>query len=122
MRLDGAVIVSTPQDLALIDARKGVAMFRKSGVDILGLVENMSKYTCPACGHRDDIFGSQGAVAAASELGINLLGEVPLNGIIRQTSDDGVPVVLSEPTGPSAAEYMKIAAELMAILKPGSSA
>ena len=64
------------QDLALIDARKGVAMFRKSGVSILGLVENMSHYACPACGHRDDIFGSQGAVAAASEMGLNVLGQV----------------------------------------------
>jgi len=64
------------QDLALIDARKGVAMFRKSGVSILGLVENMSHYACPACGHRDDIFGSQGAVAAASEMGLDVLGQV----------------------------------------------
>ncbi|KAK9861498.1 hypothetical protein WJX84_007903 [Apatococcus fuscideae] len=116
MSLAGAVIVSTPQDLALIDARKGMAMFQKAGVSVLGMVENMSHYACPSCGHRDDIFGSQGAVAAAADYGIQVLGEVPLNTVIRQTSDDGMPVVLSDPSTPSAEAYMNIAARLKDML------
>ena len=87
--VSGAVIVSTPQDIALIDARKAVAMFRRVEVPILGLIENMSHYTCPSCGHEDDIFGHGGARKEADSLGIPFLGEIPLNGEIRAASDAG---------------------------------
>ncbi len=89
VRLAGAVIVSTPQDLALIDARKGLEMYLKVGVPILGIVENMSYYCCPSCGHKDNIFGHGGARAEAEKLGVPFLGEVPLNGEIRAASDRG---------------------------------
>ncbi len=85
----GAVIVSTPQDLALIDARKAIAMFEKTNVKILGLIENMSVYQCPNCGHEDDIFGHGGAREEASKRGVPFLGEIPLNGKIRAESDNG---------------------------------
>jgi ATP-binding protein involved in chromosome partitioning len=94
--LSGAVIVSTPQDLALIDARKGLEMFRTVHVPILGVVENMSFYCCPSCGHRDDIFGTGGAEAAAKDMGVSFLGSIPLNGIIRSQSDSGQPVALRD--------------------------
>ena len=87
--VSGAVIVSTPQDIALIDARKAVAMFRRVEVPVLGLIENMSYYTCPSCGHEDHIFGHGGARKEAENLGIPFLGEVPLNGEIRAASDAG---------------------------------
>jgi ATP-binding protein involved in chromosome partitioning len=87
--LSGAVIVSTPQDLALIDARKGLEMYRKMDVPILGLIENMSYYCCPNCGHKDDVFGHGGARQEAMTLDINFLGEIPLNGDIRKASDRG---------------------------------
>jgi ATP-binding protein involved in chromosome partitioning len=87
--LSGAVIVSTPQDLALIDARKGLEMYRKMDVPILGLIENMSYYCCPNCGHKDDVFGHGGARQEAMNLDINFLGEIPLNGAIRKASDRG---------------------------------
>ena len=90
--LTGAIIVSTPQDIALIDARKGIEMFKKVDVPILGLVENMSYYCCPQCGHRDDVFGHGGAQTQAKDLGIPFLGEIPLNAKIRQMSDRGEPV------------------------------
>jgi ATP-binding protein involved in chromosome partitioning len=89
VRLAGAVIVSTPQDLALIDARKGLEMYLKVGVPILGIVENMSYYCCPSCGNRDDVFGHGGARVEAEKLGVPFLGEVPLNGDIRAASDSG---------------------------------
>lgn len=107
--LAGAVIVSTPQDIALIDARKGIAMFHKVDVPILGLVENMSTFICPKCGERSDIFGHGGAREEAQKLGVPLLGEVPLHMAIRTTSDAGRPIVASEPDGPHAAVYGKIA-------------
>ena len=90
--LSGAIIVSTPQDIALIDARKGIEMFRKVNVPILGLVENMSHYHCPKCGYQDDIFGHGGAKAEAEKLNIEFLGEIPLNADIRKASDQGLPV------------------------------
>jgi ATP-binding protein involved in chromosome partitioning len=89
VRLAGAIIISTPQDLALIDARKGLEMYAKVGVPILGIVENMSYYCCPSCGHTDNIFGHGGARAEAEKLGVPFLGEVPLNGKIRAASDRG---------------------------------
>lgn len=107
--LDGAVIVSTPQDLALIDARKGVAMFEKVQVPILGLVENMSTFICPHCGQASTIFGHGGARADAARLGVPFLGEVPLHMQIRETSDAGTPVAAAAPDGPQAGAYGVIA-------------
>jgi ATP-binding protein involved in chromosome partitioning len=108
--LAGAVIVSTPQDLALIDARKGLNMFRKVNVPVLGLVENMSTFICPHCGERSDIFGHGGAKSEAARLGVPFLGEVPLTLAIRETSDEGRPVVATDPSSPPAQAYREIAA------------
>jgi len=107
--LAGAVIVSTPQDIALLDARKGLNMFRKVEVPILGIIENMSYYVCPKCGNRDDIFDHGGAHRTADELGADFLGEVPLDLKIRITSDGGTPITVAEPDGPHAQVYMSIA-------------
>lgn len=115
--LAGAVIVSTPQDLALIDARKGLAMFRKVDVPVLGIVENMSYFLCPDCGSRHDIFGHGGARADAERLGVPFLGEVPLNMKIRETSDAGTPVVVSDPEGPASAIYKTIAQKVIAAIE-----
>ncbi len=112
--LDGAVIVSTPQDLALIDARKGVAMFQKVEVPILGIVENMSSYVCPQCGHEAHIFGHGGARADAAKFGVPFLGEVPLDIAIRQTSDAGTPIGITVPDGPHAGAYRAIAQTMWA--------
>ncbi len=117
--LKGAVIVSTPQDLALIDARRGVAMFNRVNVPVLGVVENMSYFLCPSCGTRSDIFGHGGARAEAQRLGVPFLGEVPLHMTIREKSDAGLPVVATEPDGPHAAIYRDIAAKVRDGLKPG---
>ncbi len=110
--LKGAVIVSTPQDLALIDARRGIAMFRRVNVPVLGIVENMSTFICPHCGTRSDIFGHGGARREAERLGVPFLGEVPLDIAIRQKSDAGEPVVASEPDGPHAQSFRDIAARV----------
>jgi len=107
--LKGAVIISTPQDLSLIDARRGLAMFRKVNVPVLGIVENMSYFQCPECGTRSDIFGHGGARHEAERLGVPFLGEIPLHMSIRTTSDSGNPVVASEPDGLHAAIYRAIA-------------
>ncbi|WGD49320.1 Mrp/NBP35 family ATP-binding protein [Bradyrhizobium sp. CB1650] len=107
--LKGAVIISTPQDLSLIDARRGLAMFRKVNVPVLGIVENMSYFQCPHCGTKSDIFGHGGARHEAEKLGVPFLGEVPLHMAIRATSDAGSPVVDSEPDGPHAAIYRAVA-------------
>lgn len=115
--LDGAVIVSTPQDLALIDARKGVAMFQKVEVPILGIVENMSLYICPQCGHEAHIFGHGGARQDAARFGVPFLGEVPLDIAIRQTSDAGTPIVAKEPQGRHAQAYRAIARQMMEDVK-----
>jgi ATP-binding protein involved in chromosome partitioning len=106
--LKGAIIISTPQDLSLIDARRGLAMFRKVNVPVLGIVENMSYFQCPHCGTRSDIFGHGGARLEAERLGVPFLGEIPLHMSIRATSDSGTPVVDSEPDGPHAAIYRAI--------------
>jgi ATP-binding protein involved in chromosome partitioning len=108
--LKGAVIISTPQDLSLIDARRGLAMFRKVNVPVLGIVENMSYFQCPHCGTRSDIFGHGGARHEAERLGVAFLGEIPLHMSIRTSSDAGTPVVDSEPDGPHAAIYRAIGA------------
>src|SRR5437016_8002613 len=107
--LAGAVIVSTPQDLALIDARKGLNMFRRVDVPVLGIVENMSYFICPHCGGRTDIFAHGGARHEAERLGVPFLGEVPLDMVIRETSDSGRPVVATDPNGALAASYRAIA-------------
>jgi ATP-binding protein involved in chromosome partitioning len=110
--LKGAVIVSTPQDLALIDARRGIAMFRKVNVPVLGIIENMSYFLCPQCGTRSDIFSHGGARHEAERLGVPFLGEVPLHMDIREKSDSGLPVVATVPDGPLAAVYRDIAAKV----------
>ena len=110
--LAGAVIVSTPQDLALIDARKGLNMFTKVDVPVLGIVENMSYFIAPDTGRRYDIFGHGGARQEAERLDIAFLGEVPLEMVIRETSDSGRPVVVSDPDGPQAAVYRSIAEQV----------
>jgi ATP-binding protein involved in chromosome partitioning len=107
--LSGAVIVSTPQDIALLDARKGLNMFRKVDVPVLGIVENMSYFLCPHCGERSNIFSHGGARREADKLGMEFLGEIPLNMAIRETSDSGSPIVVSQPTSPHAATYRAIA-------------
>ncbi|MCE2510820.1 MAG: Mrp/NBP35 family ATP-binding protein [Alphaproteobacteria bacterium] len=111
--LTGAVIVSTPQDIALIDTRKGIAMFEKVNVPILGLIENMSTFVCPSCGGRSDIFSHGGAREAAAELGIECLGEIPLHLSIREASDAGTPIVLGAPESAEAAAYGKIVDRLI---------
>ena len=108
-KLAGAVIVSTPQDLALIDARKGLNMFHKVGVPVLGLVENMSYYVCPSCGDRAHIFGHGGAEAEAEKLNLPFLGKIPLEMEIRETADAGTPIVESKPDSPHAQAYLDIA-------------
>ncbi len=113
LKIDGAIIVSTPQDIALIDAVKGVNMFNKVDVPILGIVENMSYYICPKCGNRDEIFGHAGAKETASRLGVKFLGEIPLHFNIRTYSDEGKPIVISEPESPYAKAYLNIAAQLI---------
>lgn len=107
--LAGAVIVSTPQDIALLDARKGLNMFRKVDVPVLGIIENMSYFLCPSCGHQADIFGHGGAKSEAERLGVEFLGEVPLHLDIRVTSDGGQPIVVSQPNSDHAAQYRAIA-------------
>jgi len=115
--LKGAIIISTPQDLSLIDARRGLAMFMKVNVPVLGIVENMSYFQCPHCGTKSDIFGHGGARHEAERLGVPFLGEVPLHISIRTTSDAGTPVVDSEPGGPHAAIYRAIGAKVRDQLK-----
>jgi ATP-binding protein involved in chromosome partitioning len=120
--LAGAVIVSTPQDLALIDARKGLNMFRKVNVPVLGLVENMSTFVCPHCGQPSNIFGHGGARAEAARLGVPFLGEVPLTLAVRETSDEGRPVVATEPSSPAAEAFRQIAERAIAELERSKGA
>jgi ATP-binding protein involved in chromosome partitioning len=120
--LRGAVIVSTPQDLALIDARRGVAMFKRVNVPVLGVVENMSYFVCPKCGERSDIFGHGGAQHEAERQGVPFLGAVPLHMDIRETSDAGRPVVATAPDGPHAKAFRDIAAKVRDALGAGGHA
>ncbi|MCX5479456.1 iron-sulfur cluster carrier protein ApbC [Kaistia geumhonensis] len=120
--LAGAVIVSTPQDLALIDARKGLGMFRKVNVPVLGIVENMSYFLCPHCGGRSDIFGHGGARHEAEKLDIPFLGEIPLELAIRETSDAGTPIVATAPESAHAAVYRTIAGRIAAAVAGGAGA
>jgi len=115
--LAGAVIVSTPQDVALIDARRGVRMFEKVNVPVLGLIENMSVFCCPNCGHRAEIFSHGGARAEAARLGAEFLGELPLTLEIRELADAGTPIVAARPESEAAATYRAIAARLWAKLE-----
>jgi ATP-binding protein involved in chromosome partitioning len=120
--LAGAVIVSTPQDLALIDARKGLNMFRRVEVPVLGIVENMSYFIAPDTGKRYDIFGHGGAKAEAERLGVPFLGEVPLTMDVREMSDAGTPVVVSNPDGAQATTYRSVAERVLERLQAESQA
>ncbi len=115
-RVAGAVIVTTPQDIALLDARKGIEMFRKVEIPVLGIVENMALHICSNCGHSDAIFGAGGGQRVAQEYGTTLLGSLPLDRHIREEGDSGRPVVLNAPAGEIAAAYGAIAHNLMAAL------
>jgi ATP-binding protein involved in chromosome partitioning len=119
--LAGAVIVSTPQDLALLDARRGVAMFRRTEIPILGIVENMATFVCPNCGSVSHIFGHGGARKEAEKLGVPFLGEVPLNMTIRETSDSGRPVTAIDPDGPHGTIYRAMAEQIWAGLSGGGA-
>ncbi len=119
--LAGAVIVSTPQDVALLDARRGVRMFERVGVKVLGLIENMAFFCCPNCGHQTDIFGHGGARAEAERLGVEFLGELPLKLAIRELADAGTPIVAARPETEEAATYQRIATRLREKLAEGAA-
>ena len=119
--LAGAIIVSTPQDLALIDARRGIAMFQKVNIPILGLIENMSSFCCPACNRVMPIFGHGGARLEAERRSIPFLGEIPLDMQIRETCDDGRPIVATEPDGVHARHYIDIAREIWTAIVTGAT-
>lgn len=108
----GAVIVTTPQDIALLDARKGLKMFEKVGIPILGIVENMSTHICSNCGHAEEIFGAGGGARMCADYGVEFLGALPLTMAIRQQADSGNPTVVAEPNGPVAAIYKEIARKI----------
>jgi ATP-binding protein involved in chromosome partitioning len=112
----GAVIVTTPQDIATLDARKGLQMFRKVNVPVLGIVENMSLYTCSNCGHQEHIFGSGGGERIANDYGVPMLGSLPLNLSIRENADNGRPTVVADPDGEIAGMYRDIAVRMAAKL------
>jgi ATP-binding protein involved in chromosome partitioning len=120
-KLRGAVVVSTPQDIALIDARRGAKMFEQLQVPVLGIVENMSYFSCPNCRHRSDIFGHGGARDEAARIGVPYLGGVPLLLAIRETGDAGLPIVASEPAGEAAAAYREITENLLASIAVAAS-
>ena len=120
--LAGAIIVSTPQDLALIDARKGLNMFKMVDVPVLGIIENMSYFLCPSCGERSDIFGHGGAREEAHKLAVPFLGEIPLHMDIRARSDSGQPIVATDPESPHAAIFREIAARAWAETDAASGA
>ena len=117
----GAVIVSTPQDLSLIDAKKGLNMFRKVEVPVLGIVENMSYFHCPHCGERSDIFSHGGAAQAATQMGVDFLGDIPLDMAIRAGGDDGTPIAAAEPDGAHAGAYRAIAEKIWAKVGTGAT-
>ncbi|XP_059566142.1 iron-sulfur protein NUBPL isoform X1 [Myotis daubentonii] len=116
--ISGAVIVSTPQDIALMDAHKGAEMFRKVHVPVLGLVQNMSVFQCPKCKHKTHIFGADGARKLAQILDLDILGDIPLHLNIREASDTGQPIVFSQPESDEAKAYLRIAAEVVRRLPP----
>jgi ATP-binding protein involved in chromosome partitioning len=112
-QVDGAIIVSTPQDVALIDARKGIDMFNKLGTPILGMVENMSYQVCEECGHKGHPFGHGGVADEAAKMGVPLLAELPLHLDIRIASDSGAPIVVSKPDTPQAEAFRALAKRLI---------
>jgi len=114
--VSGAVIVTTPQDIALLDARKAYKMFEKVEIPVLGVVENMSAYICPKCGHRDSIFGAGGGASMAEQYGVELLGDVPLERAIRENADGGRPSVVADPDSAVAQAYKSIARRTAALL------
>ena len=118
----GAVVVSTPQDIALLDVRRSIQMLELVKCNILGVVENMAVHVCPRCGHHEHVFGSGGAAATARELGLDLLGRLPLDRAIMQRAEEGVPIVVAEPEGEAAAEYGKIARAVLQQLEEGGAA
>ena len=120
--LSGAVIISTPQDIALLDARKGLNMFRKVDVPVLGIVENMSYFACPECGHVSHVFDHGGARRVAEQLGMEFLGEIPLDLAIRETSDGGQPITVTQPDSENAKAYLAIAERVWAKLSAGEGA
>ncbi|WP_299557526.1 Mrp/NBP35 family ATP-binding protein [uncultured Sulfitobacter sp.] len=113
--LNGAIIVSTPQDIALLDARKGIDMFNQLGTPLIGMIENMSTHICSACGHEEHLFGHGGVAAEAAKLGVPLLAEIPLHIDIRVAADGGAPIVVSKPDSPPAAAFRAIAQNLIAM-------
>ena len=113
-QLNGAIIVSTPQDVALIDARKGIDMFNQLGTPILGMIENMSTHICSACGHEEHIFGHGGVVSEAAKIGVPLMAEIPLHLDIRLAADGGAPIVVSKPDSAQAQAFRKVARALIA--------
>ncbi|GHF05842.1 iron-sulfur cluster carrier protein [Aliiroseovarius zhejiangensis] len=113
-QLDGAIIVSTPQDVALLDARKGVDMFNQLGTPIIGMIENMSTHICSQCGHEEHTFGHGGVAGEAAKLGVPLLAEIPLHLDIRTAADGGAPIVVSKPDSPQAAAFREVAQKLVA--------
>lgn len=121
LAIDGAIIVSTPQDLALLDARKGVELFNRAGVPVLGFIENMSTFVCPACGARCDIFAHGGARMEAEKLGLPFLGEVPLHMSIRESADAGMPLMISAPDSAEAQAYVEIADEVLRSLQSSAA-
>jgi ATP-binding protein involved in chromosome partitioning len=114
--VSGAIIVTTPQDIALADARKGLAMFEKVAVPVLGIVENMSVHVCSHCGHAEHIFGAGGGARLAAEHGVALLGELPLDMRIREQADGGRPTVVADPDSPAALAYIEAARRAAAVL------
>ena len=112
LKVSGAIVVTTPQDVALADAQKGIAMFRQVNIPLLGLVENMSFYQCPSCGHQDDVFGTDGGKALAARYGVTVLGQLPLESQIRRCSDQGAPIVLDK-NNQTAEIYRKMARQLL---------
>jgi ATP-binding protein involved in chromosome partitioning len=119
--LAGAVLVSTPQDIALLDARRGLNMFRRVDVPVLGIIENMSYFNCPKCGERSEIFSHGGARAEAEKLGVDFLGEMPLDIAIRETSDGGRPIVVSDPESDNAKRFGAIADKVWKLIGAGKT-
>ncbi|CAP54824.1 Mrp/NBP35 family ATP-binding protein [Gluconacetobacter diazotrophicus] len=115
--LAGAIVVSTPQDIALLDARRGITMFEKMNVPVLGMVENMSYFCCPNCGHRTDLFGHGGARAEAAAMGVPFLGEIPLLADIRASADSGAPIVIGAPDSPAGQAYRALAGTIAATIR-----
>lgn len=121
VRLSGAVIVTTPQDVALLDARKGIEMFRKVNVPILGVVENMSVHVCSNCGHSEAIFGSGGGERLARDYGVQMIGSLPLDLSIREHTDAGTPILAGQPDSPVTRAYLELADRLVEALNNGAS-